>query len=56
MHLIPKYLAMLRDLDIQNHYAQELELEREIWSLTEIIENTRYLLTRHNKNIRLFSK
>lgn len=31
--LIPKYLAILKDLDIQNYYMKKLNLEREVWAL-----------------------
>jgi len=47
---------MLKALDKDNYYAEKLNLQKNLEEEVEVTENIRCLLTRHNKNIRLFTK
>lgn len=55
-NLLLKYLIILKDLDIHNSNAKALDLEKELLILGDSIDNLRYLLGKHNKNIRIYSK
>ena len=56
INLLHKYLQILKDLDIHNSYAKELELEDDLENIGNYIENIKHVLNKHNKNVRTFGK